>query len=421
MPRPQTTTINVSLQPLTLPMPTSCDLFVALISCISTIFLTLVSSSSVFGSGLQPDSWASHLFFQRILLFEGVTCPANKKNMFSKTMPCFWKGFQGWIWCKKYLLDLSMWCSFCFNKMTWSFEFSRGPNPTLNQHIAAWNIKYPFYPFFQGLQSVAFQKTLPSSQRLFAFTFLWTTGTFCTKDVHATNEPFFQRPPFAWIFSPLPFFQSSFPKRTNCFEKPGLSSQRLARMKRTVQKTFQKAVCILLPFFTCASFSETAFAWLSCASFSETTPLEELAPAPSSFFFLSSSLFLILSALSWLVSAARRSCLALEVVPLPFNRPTLLYGSHHSGSWSNIAFSHLYGFVDILIPFLQRLLLVQRLTPFHGLTAFTKTTFVSQVSCLHKKTWARNRCSGQAVYWTLWGRSFPFTKVARLEPWSSFS
>lgn len=35
--------------------------------------------------------------------------------------------------------------------------------------------------------------------------------------------------------------------------------------------------------------------------------------------------------------------------------------------------------------FLQRLLLVQRLTPFHGLTAFTKTTSVSQVSCLHKK------------------------------------
>lgn len=37
------------------------------------------------------------------------------------------------------------------------------------------------------------------------------------------------------------------------------------------------------------------------------------------------------------------------------------------------------------IPFLHRWLLVQRLTPFHGLTAFTKTTFVSQLSCLHKK------------------------------------
>lgn len=36
-------------------------------------------------------------FFQRILLFEGFTCPADKKNMFSKTLPCFWKGFQGWI------------------------------------------------------------------------------------------------------------------------------------------------------------------------------------------------------------------------------------------------------------------------------------------------------------------------------------
>ena len=189
-------------------MPTSCYLFVALISCISTVFWLLFLPVPSLVQVCNRTAEQATFFFKGSFFLKGSLAQLTKKHAF-KNHALFLERLSRLDIMEKYLLDLYLWCSFCFNKITWFFfNFQENQiQPWIKMQLPE---LIPLLSFFPRPPQCCFPKDIAFFTKAVCFLFLFVNQGHLLHKGCACYEWafFFQRPPFAWFVSPLPFFKA---------------------------------------------------------------------------------------------------------------------------------------------------------------------------------------------------------------------